>query len=541
MTTYDFILGNIPKPDKIDTPWSHALPPAPRHAITSHFPGWKALVRLAERDPAHLSKIVSIYPRILPHKDCAQECVNYITSPNRTDGLENLEHQSVSIRAFESTSADGNKLYLFSVMFPLEKLFQVMPWWSDTGVAVSSRFAEHVLANLPRLREVQIDTTPVLEQDATPHRVLRQRIAYLVERAPITVREKKVQPSDVYLFQSGMAAIYNIHQYLQSLAGNGERKSVMLGVCFYETRHVLKKYGPGLQFFPIGSKMDEIERFLRDEKARGCPVLSVWTECPSNPLLFTPDLPHLRRLSDELGFTLIVDDTVGGFCNVDVLPVADVIVTSLSKLFSGHADVLAGSIVLNPSSRIYDDLKQLIDREYVNDLYIEDARTLRHNSEDYLYRAAIVNKNAKMLTDWLYKRSKTEQTSIKHVYYPTTPHSQAHGNYDLFMRTPTPDFTPGYGCLFSLEFKSQESAIAFYDNLYTYHGPHLGAHRTIALGFTYLIYGNDKELDMSDMGLSTAQIRVSIGLEDSGTLLNIFKYAVMKADQVEYGRFSNGC
>ncbi|KAF4333862.1 plp-dependent transferase [Fusarium beomiforme] len=519
MVTHGFKLGDIPQPDKVDTPWSHALPPAPRHAITSHFPGWKALVRLAERDPAHLSKVVSIYPRILPHKDCAQ---------------------SVSIRSFESSLADGSKLYMYAVMFPLEKLLQVMPWWSDTGVAVSSRFAEHVLANVCGLREVPVDTTGLIEQDGAPHRVLRERIAYLVERAPITVRKNKVQPSDVYLFQSGMAAIYNMHQYLQHVAGDSKRKSVMLRVCFYETRHVLNKYGPGLQFFPMGSKMDEIEQFLRDENARGSPVLSVWTECPSNPLLYTPDLPRLRRLSDELGFTLIVDDTVGGFCNVDVLPVADVIVTSLSKLFSGHADVLAGSIVLNPSSRIYNGLKQLINQEYVNDLYIDDARTLRHNSEDYLHRAAIVNKNAKMLTDWLYKRSKIEHSSIKHVYYPTIPHSQAHGNYDVLMRTQTAEFTPGYGCLFSLEFKSQESAIAFYDNLHTYHGPHLGAHRTIALGFTYLIYGHEKELNMSDLGLSVAQIRISVGLEDSETLLNFFKYAVMKADEVQQGQISNG-
>jgi cystathionine gamma-synthase len=345
----------------------------------------------------------------------AQACANYITTPDRTDGLETLDSQSVLMRAFESNSTEGSKLYLYAVMFPLDKLLHVMTWWSDTGVAVSSRFAEHVLANLSGLRDVPIDATSVLNHDETPHKVLRERITYLLERAPITVREKKVQPSDVYLSQSGMAAIYNIHQCLQRLAGSSERKSVMLGVCFYETRHVLKKYGPGFQFFPIGSKMDEIEQFIRDEKARGCPILSVWTECPSNPLLFTPDLPRLRRLADELHFALIVDDTVGGFCNVDVLPIADVVVTSLSKLFSGHADVLAGSFALNPSSRIYNDLKHIVDQDYVNDLYIGDARTLRHNSDDYLHRATVVNKNAKVLTDWLYKRTKVEQNSIKHV------------------------------------------------------------------------------------------------------------------------------
>lgn len=72
MSIDDFELRDIAEPDKIETPWSHPLPPAPRHSVTSHIPGWKALVKLSERDPVHLSKIVSIYPRILLHRDCAQ-------------------------------------------------------------------------------------------------------------------------------------------------------------------------------------------------------------------------------------------------------------------------------------------------------------------------------------------------------------------------------------------------------------------------------------------------------------------------------------
>ncbi|KAF4472873.1 PLP-dependent transferase [Fusarium albosuccineum] len=563
MAIDDFELRDILGPNIVDTPWSHSLPPAPRHSVTSHMSGWKALVKLSERDPAHLSKIVSIYPRILLHKDCAQlvdvvtklsgldpkeqtcflfprlqvarSCANYITSPNRTDGHETLLPSTVSIRAYESSTTNRESLYLFAVMFPPQKMAHVMPWWSDTGVGISSRLAEDVLDNLPGLREVPLETPIPKRIVETPHQVLRERIAYLVERAPITMRGKKVQASDIYLFQSGMAAIYNTHQCLQRLAKNIECKSVILGVSFYETRHVLMKYGNGLQFFPNVSDVDALERYLREEKAKGRPVLSLWTECPSNPLLFTPNLIRLRHLADELGFTLVVDETIGGFCNVDVLPVADIIVTSLTKLFSGHADVMGGSVVLNPSSRIYDDFKHQFDQVYVDDLYISDAKILRHNSEDYLQRATIVNDNAKMLTDWLYKRSKIEQGSVKHVFYPTTTHSGARGNYDILMRAPTVDFRPGYGCLFSVELKSQKSAVAFYDNLHVYHGPHLGAHRTIALGYTYLIYNGDKELEMGDMGLSTAQIRISVGLEDSGTLLNVFKYAVMKADQAENG------
>lgn len=474
---------------------------------------------------------------LFPRLQVAQACVNYITSPNRTDRKETLVAPTVFIRAFETSTTDAEKLQLFAVVFPAAKLTHVMPWWSDTGVGISSRFAEDVLSDLAKLKEVPLSAASSPDgRPEAPHKVLRERIAHLVERAPAATREKKVQPSDVYLFQSGMAAIYNAHHHLQYLAKSSECKSVILGVSFYETRHILMKYGTGLQFFPSGTDMDALEQFLRKEKAEGRPVLSLWTEYPSNPLLFTPNLIHLRRLADELGFALVVDDTIGGFCNVDVLPVADIAVTSLSKTFSGYADVLGGSVVLNPSSRLYDDLKLHFNQEYVNDLYIGDAKALRHNSEDYLQRSAITNSNAKVLTDWLYTRSKDDRSSIKSVFYPTTPHAGAQGNYQIFMRKPTTDFTPGYGCLFSIGFKSQESAVAFYDNLHVYHGPHLGAHRTLALGYTYLIYGAEEELKMADLGLSPAQIRISVGLEDSSTLLHIFKYAVMKADQAQKPR-----
>ena len=75
----------------------------------------------------------------------------------------------------------------------------------------------------------------------------------------------------------------------------------------------------------------------------------MFTEFPSNPLLKTPDLRQLRALADEYGFLVVADDTIGNFGNVDLLKdgVADVICTSLTKLFSGTGNVMAGSCVIS--------------------------------------------------------------------------------------------------------------------------------------------------------------------------------------------------
>jgi len=39
---------------------------------------------------------------------------------------------------------------------------------------------------------------------------------------------------------------------------------------------------------------------------------------------------------------LVVDETVGNFVNVDVLPFADIVVSSLTKVFSGASNVMGG-------------------------------------------------------------------------------------------------------------------------------------------------------------------------------------------------------
>lgn len=51
---------------------------------------------------------------------------------------------------------------------------------------------------------------------------------------------------------------------------------------------------------------------------------------------------RLRRLADEYDFLIICDETVGTFINTDLLPYVDVLMTSLTKIYSGFSDVLAG-------------------------------------------------------------------------------------------------------------------------------------------------------------------------------------------------------
>ncbi|TLD35082.1 O-succinylhomoserine (thiol)-lyase [Venturia nashicola] len=536
----------------VETKCFHAMPPAPRHAISTHLPGWDLMVEFAKRDPAFWAQFHDMYPRFLIHRDVkqvieliiqrtkledasclpfpsravAEACVEWVTPTKRADGLDPVPKDQISIREFET---NGPKLCV--VIFPLAHLKLVTPYWVNTGTGISSRLAEDLLNNIQSLRDGSLGELDNRTDDTPISQALRQRISGLVNRAPVgPPRKTEVSPEDVYLYQTGMSAIVYVHNYLTKWRDNPKSKTVMFGFPFHQTVHIFEWWGAGLKFFPLGTELDELEKYLQDEETNGSPVQAVWTEFPSNPLLVSSDLGRLRILADNFHFALVVDDTVGSFCNVDVLPIADVIVTSLTKSFSGYADVMGGSAVLNSEAAKYAEFKTLFDGLYADDLYIRDAEVLLSNSEDYLTRSTTLNNNAAALVDYLHSLTADPTSCISKVFYPTI--NSTLSNYEAYKRAPTSEFIPGYGCLFSIQFDTLEQTIEFYNHFHVHHGPHLGAHRTLAMPYVRALYGDELE-KVKAWGLEQTQIRISVGLESEKVLVETFKHALKKADAIK--------
>jgi cystathionine gamma-synthase len=238
-------------------------------------------------------------------------------------------------------------------------------------------------------------------------------------------------------------------------------------------------------------------------------------------------------LADEYDVILAIDDTIGSFANIDILHMTDILVTSLTKSFNGYADAIAGSAVLNPASRHYTNLKALFDKQYVPELYVADAEVLERNSRDYIARTIKLNHNAQSLVDYLQTRAIDPNSTVARVYYPSTNPSGEH--FRRFMRPETPDFSPGYGCLFSVELGDLPSTIAFYNNLNVHNSVHLGAPFSLAFAYTMCTYG--KKLDWAaEYGLKPTQIRITAGMEETDLLLEDFRIAVEAADKVKGAR-----
>jgi cystathionine gamma-synthase len=84
--------------------------------------------------------------------------------------------------------------------------------------------------------------------------------------------------------------------------------------------------------------LDELEQLLES----GEKILSLFCEFPSNPLLVTPDLKRIRQMADQYDFAVVVDETIGNFINIAVLDCVDIVVSSLTKIFSGASNVMGG-------------------------------------------------------------------------------------------------------------------------------------------------------------------------------------------------------
>ncbi|KAF7543141.1 hypothetical protein G7046_g10055 [Stylonectria norvegica] len=322
-----------------------------------------------------------------------------------------------------------------------------------------------------------------------------------------------LQEDDVYLYPAGMNAIYNAHRAL--LKAREPRQSISFGFPYVDTLKILQKFGPGCLFYGFASTDDllNLEARLRG----GERFLALFCEFPGNPLLTCPDLDRVRQLADEFDFAVVVDETIGTFANINVLQFADIVVSSLTKIFSGDSNVMGGSLILNPESKYFGVLKTALAEDYEDTYWPEDVIFMERNSRDFDSRVVRINANAEALCDILQTHS-----LVKCVYYPK--HNPSKPNYDA-CRLPN----GGYGGLLSVVFARAEQAQAFYDAMDIAKGPSLGTNFTLCS--PYVLLAHYQELPWAaQFGVDPNLVRVSVGLEETTDLQDTFRRALKAAE-----------
>lgn len=423
----------------------------------------------------------------------------------------------------ESVSATFTVVFFPESAYPLAKAY-----WQHSGEGISSRMAEFCIGKFP---DCSIDEDETQDKSKEPSLFLEERFGRNLDISFVRNAEKAlkrrianhinsgngtntgISEDNVYLYPTGMASIFNAHRIVMEVADKN-LKSVCFGFPYVDTRNILQKFGAGYHFFGYGDDNDLVK--LKELLESGEKILALFCEFPSNPLLKSPDLVSLRSLADQYGFLIVVDETIGNFSNIHVLPYTDIVASSLTKVFSGDSNVMGGSLVLNPQGRYFNELKKVLDDEFEPLYWQEDIIYLERNSRDLVSRSSKVNKTTEAVVDLFLK-----SPLIKNVFYPKINESKKY--YDA-CRKPN----GGYGGLLSIVFHDEQRAKIFFDDVVTAKGPSLGTNFTLTS--PYAILAHYPELDyVAQFGVDRNLIRISIGLEDKDSLCQTFQTALDKA------------
>ncbi|MFO1094411.1 MAG: aminotransferase class I/II-fold pyridoxal phosphate-dependent enzyme [Planctomycetaceae bacterium] len=473
------------------------IPDSP-HAVSACLPTWRDNVSYEEGESRVVDKLTTGYPRFIYNKFCRDlfaECVRRMGGPGEACLAFPSQQSATQCAEFVRPRADGpvrihdlQRFGAYGGSFPQTAAAIAKSFWQHSGVGISSRQAAALLAEASRPASGGVAMKPTL----------RQRIASIYS-APA---------SDVWLFPTGMAAFYTLHRALLQLFPG--RKLAQFGFPYVDSLKIAQVFGPGAHFFPRGDTADleQLGSLLAGE-----PVCGIATEFPANPLLSVPDLARLSELAQARHCPLIVDDTVAGGWNVDVLPAADVVWFSLTKYFSGRGDVTGGALIVNRRSPFAGALLDALAQVYEDLLWEEDAAALEVNSRDAAERVGVISRSALALAEFL-----QSHPAVEHVYYPAVRGQEL---YDRFRRP-----RGGYGGLVSIVLKNPERhAPAFFDRLRVCKGPNLGMNYTLACPFTILAHYT--ELDFAEScGVSRWLIRISVGLEPAEELIGRFREAL---------------
>ncbi|KAK1826293.1 putative cystathionine gamma-synthase [Podospora conica] len=537
------------------------VPPGDPHAISVHFPTWGDCVGWGDRDPRVVNAMTNGYPRFFVpltvaslSKEILTKCIKAGEFKNKNvDELFILlvsayQHAALCQSHFRQqnepgvepsdivvikVSWDGNiarldgepkaeteapgagKEPLFAVIHPAELQMCARYFLQHTGFGISSRRSDFWVEHGPFGNEKGNEEVPVSPYDGnevdTARAAMRQRIA-VGNSAP---------EENVFLYPGGMSGIAQTAMAIQKVRhpdGNSPCRTAVFGFLYVDSFKILTKIlgYEATQYKYDDADLDQLEDRLRS----GDQLDVVFTEFPGNPLLQSPDLDRLHRLSIEHKFLLVVDDTMGCYANVSLLGSCDLVVTSLTKMFSGGCNVMGGSTVVSPHSPSADALLAAMNAGYQPEQWFPgDVLVMEENSRDFVERTRRASANAEAVVELL-RRSPL----LDEVYYPKGSATQ-----HIFDKYKVPG--GGYGFMMSLRFRSPEMAAAFYDTLDTAKGPSFGSRWTMACTYTIQAHPNETEWAAS-YGVVKHLIRTSIGLESEEWLKARVQEALDAASRV---------
>jgi len=472
----------------------HPLPDGP-HAVSVALPRWSDVIAYEDQDPKCRSQLRAVYPRFAFHPLVAAIAQRALATapagssawPYPNDAAALLAQEHCLKQAANASTLIGLQDGLKVLIADPEASPHAKAFWQHAGLGASSRLAAISLNQHP---------APSEADGAEARKRVRTRLASIYG----------CDPSQFSLHPSGMAALHTALRLVTALRPG--RPTLQIGFPYVDVLKLPQAVFDGSELLINGNTNTVKAALDRLDPA------AVIVEIPSNPLLQCVDLPAIANLAHARGIPVIADDTIGSCVNVDLLPHADLIFSSLTKSFSGRGDVLSGALLINPASSWNHPFRGERSRKGTIGISDADAMALEQVSRDAPTRIPRLNRNAYELALRL-----QQHPDVDRVYYPDQC-----PNFRSLLRP-----NGGYGCLLSFVLKGgYDHSRKVYDALSVCKGPSLGTPFTLMC--PYVLLAHYDELSWAETcGVPSHLLRVSVGLEQPEELWERFELALTHA------------
>jgi cystathionine beta-lyase/cystathionine gamma-synthase len=315
-------------------------------------------------------------------------------------------------------------------------------------------------------------------------------------------------------FSSGVAATDAVIKLLKPgdevIAG-----SDMYGGTYRLFSKIFEKFGIVFHYVDM-SDLTNIEKKISAQ------TKLIWAETPTNPLMNIADIEAIARISSKNKLLLCVDNTFASPALQNPLNLgADIVMHSATKYLSGHSDVIQGGLIVNDKA-LRDELYFIqkscgaVPGPMDCFLVLRGIKTLGIRMERH-------SKNGEAIATFLHSH-----TAVKKVYWPGFESHPGHAIAKRQMKN--------FGGMISFELKNDsiEAARTLLSNTKLFSlAESLGGVESLINHPASMTHASIPREERIKNGLSDTLIRLSVGIEDAGDLIDDLNHAIQLAEGVK--------
>ena len=253
----------------------------------------------------------------------------------------------------------------------------------------------------------------------------------------------------------------------------------------------------------------------------------IWIETPTNPTLKITDIAAIARIAKSRGCLLCVDNTFASPALQQPLSLgADIVVHSATKYLGGHSDLIAGLVVTEDESlgekiKFIQNASGAILAPFDSWLVIRGIETLSLRVKQHCV-------NAQAVAEFL-----EQHPAVDKVYYPGL---KTHPNHAIAKKQAS-----GFGGVvsFTLQSDTEEAATRFVTSTRLFKlAEILGGVKSLLCHPASMTHKSIPPEKRQGAGVADSLIRLSVGLEDGGDLVDDLKKALAEYNVVNLAQLN---